>query len=247
MALALAEASDVLKDPSLLQLAKQALTFSLSGMDDKLGGGIYWRENEKKGKNTCSNAPVVAACLAIYSRSGDPSLLKTARRLYEWTKKNLQDPADSLLWDNVSLEGKIDRTKWSYNSALMLRSAADLFRITGEPHYAADAEAMANASESKCIVDAKLADAGRFAHLLVESWMLFPSPDRLEEAREAMQWLYESGRSPGGLYGGRFDRAVDPDQRKFELIDTASAARAFLLFKAGPPSLPADTSFNRPK
>jgi hypothetical protein len=231
MVLALVESSEVLNDPALLRQAEEALRFVLSGEDNKLGGGIYWRESDKASKNTCSNGPAIAACLAVYEQNRNPELLATARRLFNWTTRELQDPSDSLYWDSVLLDGKIDRTKWSYNTALMIRSAGELFRLTGEPRFAAEAELMAKASEAKWLVEGRFSDVGRFAHLLAESWKYAPSTSRLEGARTAMTWLYSNGKNESGLYGPRFDRAADPNQRKFELIDQASAARAFLAVK----------------
>lgn len=231
MVLALVEASEVLEDRAILKQAEAALSFVLSGEDDKLGGGIYWRESDKKSKNTCSNGPSAAACLAVYARTKKSTYLEAAKRLYAWTKKNLQDPKDMLLWDNVSLEGKIEKTKWSYNTALMIRSAAMLAKATGDAHYAREAEEMAAASEKRWFVDGKIADAGRFAHLLLESWTYVPSEQRREKARAALEWLWAQGKNDRGLFGGRFDQPPAKNQGKFELIDQASAARAF--FTAG--------------
>jgi rhamnogalacturonyl hydrolase YesR len=227
MVMALVEASEILKDPKILTLAEEALTFVLSGEDLKLGGGIYWRENGKKSKNTCSNGPAVAACLAVYESTKRPELLAKAKRIYDWTRKNLQDSADDLFWDSKALSGKVDPMKWSYNTALMIRSAAELARITEDSRYRQEAEAMAKSSEKKWLIDGRIADEGRFAHLLLESWNYVPTDDRMQKAREAVKWVWEHCRTPKGLFGNRFDKAPTADRKKFELIDQASAARAF--------------------
>ena len=231
MALALVEAYGVLRDPAVLGYANQALAFALSGEDSKLGGGIYWRERLKESKNTCSNAPVVAACLAVFAETGESRLLEKAKALYAWTKATLQDPADLLMWDSLALSGKKDETKWSYNTGLMVRSAAELARLTGEKHYRKEADAMAAASEKRWLVAGRLADAGRFAHLLVESWNYVPNDKRRKRARAALQWLHDHGRNDRGLYANRFDLSPSPYYKRFELIDQASAARAFLVVK----------------
>jgi uncharacterized protein YyaL (SSP411 family) len=212
-----------------LGYAKEALAYVLSGEDEKLGGGIYWREKEKASKNTCSNAPSIAACLAVFERTKEQRLLETAKRLYAWTKKNLQDPSDSLFWDSIALGGKIERTKWSYNSALMIRSAAELARLTGERAYKKDAEEIASASEKKWLVNGRVADVGRFAHLLIESFNFVPNEERQKKIDAALKWLHTSGRNEKGLYGGRFDLSPSPNSKRFELLDQASAARAFLV------------------
>lgn len=228
MALALVEASELLAEPKFLRWAVETLTHVLSGEDEKLGGGIYWRESDKKSKNACSNGPSAAACLAVYEKTKEARLLDRAKALYDWTKRTLQDPSDHLVWDSIALDRKVDRTKWSYNTALMIRTAAELGRITGERAYAGDAETMATASEKRWHVNGRLADEGKFAHLLLESWLYAPSADRRSKAIQALTWLREHGTNSRGFYGARFDKAPEPDQRRFALIDQASAARAYL-------------------
>lgn len=228
MVLALVEASEILAEPKFLGYAKDALTFVLSGEDERLGGGIYWREKEKTSKNTCSNGPSAAACLAVYEKTKDPKLLSKAIELYEWTKKNLQDPTDLLFWDSKNLAGKVDKTKWSYNTALMIRTAAELGRLTGKEQYSKEASDMAAASEAKWLINGRFADEGKFAHLLLESWLFVPDQGRLNRAESAMSWLAQNGKSTQGFYGSRFDKPWNPKQTELTLIDQASAARAFL-------------------
>lgn len=225
MVMALCETSQVLNDKKYLRWAEQTLAYVLSGKDDRLGGGIYWREKPKNSKNTCSNGPSAAACLAVYDLTRESSLLAEAVSLYSWTKKQLQDPSDSLFWDNVSLSGKVERTKWSYNTGLMIRTAAHLFRITGLPSYRDDAVRMVAASRKRWLRDGRLQDEGKFAHLLLESW-LFAAREIPEcaapssEMREALGAI----RSPGGFvpsHWGRNGTREDP-----MMIDQASFARA---------------------
>ncbi len=231
MVMALCDAADVLRDKQVLVYAQETLKYVLSGEDDKLGGGIYWHEPKKESKNTCSNAPAAAACLAVYERTKNLTYLNQAKALYAWTRKNLQDPADGLFWDSINLSGKIQKTKWSYNTALMIRTAAELGRITGEQAYKDEAERMASASEKRWVdpETGAIKDGGRFAHLLLESWTYVPTPARKEEARRALVWVHANVRNGSGLYGPQFDKAPKPGVAKFELIDQASAARAFFM------------------
>lgn len=228
MVLALVDAAKILDDPAVLKLAEEALTYVLSGEDEHLGGGIYWRETERKSKNACSNGPAAAACLAVFAETKDPKLLDKAITLYEWTKTHLQDPNDHLLWDSMSLQGKVDKTKWSYNTALMIRTAAELARITGEARFRDEAEQMAASSERQWLRNGRLADEGRFAHLLLEAWAFAPNESRSAKRRAALEWLVNKGRHASGWYGNRFDREPATDRANFELIDQVSAARAFL-------------------
>ena len=128
-----------------LSQAKMVWRFIESGTDDKLGYGIYWCEQKKNGKNTCSNAPGSVYASKLFLATGDSSYLQAGIRLYEWTKENLQDPADGLYFDNKSLNGEIGRAKFAYNSGQMMQSAALLYRITGEKKYLQDAQRLAAA------------------------------------------------------------------------------------------------------
>ena len=71
-------------------------------------------------------------------------LLK-GQELYEWTKKRLQDSTDYLYFDNISLDGKIDKSKYAYNSGQMMQAATLLYQLTGRSHFLKDAQNIAKA------------------------------------------------------------------------------------------------------
>lgn len=54
-------------DERYLESARMIWRFIESGMDDVLGGGIYWCEQKKHSKNTCSNAPGTVYALKLYA------------------------------------------------------------------------------------------------------------------------------------------------------------------------------------
>jgi len=225
MVLALAETYDVLGDRKYLRWAEEALTYALSGGDDKLGGGIYWREKEKKSKNACSNLPTAAACLALARRTGREELRTRAREIVRWTKAKLQDPADGLFWDNISLTGKIDTTKWTYNTALYLRCAASLNELD-------DAESVVQSSLAHWIEPGSgaIRDEGKFAHLWLEGLIeLRPNNPRIVAAMEKALGVVWRNRTDKGIFGHRWEKPAQSKDRAM-LLDQASAARAFLFF-----------------
>jgi uncharacterized protein YyaL (SSP411 family) len=238
MVMGLVETFEVLGDSKYLAWAEDALRFSLSGEDDKLGGGIYWKENGKTSKNTCSNAPVAAACLAVYRHDRNHNYLRHAERIYDWTKRVLQDPADLLMWDSVGVaDGHVGKMKWTYNTALMIRAAIELNGITHKRDYLADAEAMQRASRRHWLSpQGALADDGPFAHLLLEAWIRADSahPESPEAEKDSklhaitgpLSYLHEHCRRDG-FYGKRWEQPPAPDQKRFQLIDQAAAARAY--------------------
>ncbi len=226
MVMALVEAHEVLKDKNSLKWAREALDYCLSGQ--VAGEGVYWRENKKNSWNTCSNAPVAAACLSVYGETHDPKLLAKAKELYAWTKTNLQDPEDGLMWDNMTVKTrKVEKTKWTYNTGLMIRTASVLASLTNDPSYAADEKQMAAAARARWLKDGKLLDGGRFAHLLLEN-LARSSTEGLETP---LLYLHNEAALNGHIPGSwdRPMKAGDP----VELIDQASFARAcFILARA---------------
>lgn len=222
MVMALVDSYEITRDPRWLKSAEASLTYVLSGEDDKLGGGIYWKEREKTSKNTCSNGPAAAACLAVYRNSKNPQHLAKAQQIYSWTKAKLLAP-DGLYWDNIRLDGSLDKTQWSYNSALMLRTAKELAQITGKSVYCEDAEKL----ESACIkrwvkADGTIDDELQFAHLLFENL----DPKNFD-AKGCVSKLLE-GRNSAGFFGTRWGKT---SEGKHQIIHQASAVRALATYE----------------
>lgn len=233
--LALLEVFDLTGDPRYLSEAKKTLAFVLSGEDTLLGGGIYWRETAKETKNTCSNGPAIVGALEIYQRSQEPVYLETARRLYDWTCSRLQDPQDDLFWDNVSLEGKVDHRKYSYNTALMIRANCLFYEVTRESEYLIEAQRMAkSAAQRWCDSETgAVRDFGKFAHMLLEAFLCVHQLDKdrrwLTIIEKSLRCLHSRVRDPNGRYPPRWDAESTKELKSFELIDQASAARAYLI------------------
>lgn len=131
-----------------LQKALLIHRFIESGTDSLLGGGIYWCEQKKESKNTCSNAPAAVFCLKLFEATQDSSFLKEGRQLYEWTQTHLQDSEDGLYYDNIALDGRISKVKYTYNSGQMMQAAAMLYRLTKEDAYLKEAQRVAEACHS---------------------------------------------------------------------------------------------------
>jgi len=235
MVLALFDSADVLKDRRYVDWALKDLTYVLSGEDSTLGGGIYWREKGKTSKNTCSNGPAVAGCVEAYRHTKKPEYLDQAKKLYAWTKQHLQD-TDGLFYDNIRLDGGLERTKWSYNTALMLRSAVQLFETTKEPAYQSDAHLMLDSSLNHWLgADGAIHDGGRFAHLLLGAWIrsyaILPKSDPLRAkivgaVRSSLSYVHDNCRRDQ-YYGDRWDRPVPAGKNNLELIDQASVIRGY--------------------
>ena len=233
LVLALAEVFEVTKDKKYLDRSAATFRFVMSGEDDKLGGGLYWREVEKKSKNTCTNAPAIVSALRLHQLTKDDKHLETAKRLCTWTCKTLQD-TDGLFWDNIRLDGRVDRRKFSYNSALMIRANCLLHEITGEATYLKEAQRVAAAAEKQWIRDSgAMSDSGRFAHLLLESLLELHRRDKdprwHQVVGRCLGHLHGTMRDAKGRYPHRWDRTWGGPMRETMLLNQASPARIYWL------------------
>ncbi len=236
LVLALLELFEISHERKYLDRAVATFDFVMSGKDDKLGGGLYWREQEKKTKNTCTNAPAIVSALRLHQLTHEKSYLDTAKQLYLWTGQHLQD-TDGLFWDNIDLEGKIDRRKYSYNSALMIRANLLFHELSGADNYLTEAERIANSARAAWIRDeGAVDDSGRFAHLLLEAFLA------LDEHHQDGSWgqvvvrsviyLHDQVRDADGIYGSHWIASQRRSPRKISLLDQASAARIYWLAAA---------------
>jgi rhamnogalacturonyl hydrolase YesR len=224
-------------DATYLDRAAATHRFVMSGEDDRLGGGVYWRENRRRSKNTCSNGPATVGALLLHQATKDAKQLATAERLYAWTQKHLQDPEDGLYWDNVSVrrEGRVDRRKYSYNTALMIRANCLLDEVKGDAKYLDEAQRIARAAEAYWIVPetGAVKDTGKFAHMLLEALLAVGRADRdphwLDVVRKSAAFVHENVRDPNGRYARRWDRKQTVALSEFQLIDQASAARTYFV------------------
>jgi mannose/cellobiose epimerase-like protein (N-acyl-D-glucosamine 2-epimerase family) len=239
--LAMIEAFDVTGKRKYLDRAEETMRFVLSGEDDHLGGGIYWRENRRRSKNTCSNAPTIVAALRLHQRTDDPQHLATAERLYAWTQSRLQDEQDHLYWDNIRRRGRIDRRKFSYNSALMIRANCLMHEVKHEVKYLAEAQRMAESAARHWIVaeTGAVKDTGKFAHMLLESLLAVDRQTGRTNWREvvlkSVAFVHDQVADANGRYPSRWDAPTAEPLESFQLIDQASAARAYFVAADLPP------------
>jgi len=133
-------------DKRLLDKALLIWNFIESGKDDLLRGGVYWCEQNKNGKNTCSNAPAAVYALKLFEATNDSSFFFRGKELYDWVKTNLQDTTDYLYFDNINVNGNVDKAKYAYNSGQMLQSASLLYKLTNNPLYLKDAQNIASSA-----------------------------------------------------------------------------------------------------
>lgn len=136
-------AYEMFGDETYLETSEGVAEFIWSGWANDDLGGIYWCEQKKNSRNTCSNAPASLLFARLYEATGDETWLDRAKRVYDWTYETLRDPSDNVYWDNISNEGNINTWKFTYNTGSMISAGVKLYEITQEERYLNEAKASA--------------------------------------------------------------------------------------------------------
>lgn len=111
-------------------------------------GGITWKTDVEKSKNACSNGPAAIIAARLYNfydvagmKGEKPreQYLAEAKKIYHWLKSTLFQESGAVA-DNMARNGEINR-KWifTYNQGTFLGAAHELYKITGDKQYLADA------------------------------------------------------------------------------------------------------------
>lgn len=102
---------------------------------EDLGGGLWWK-TDNRSKNACVNGPAaIAACLLAES-NGDAAYRRKARQLFDWLKTTLFDASSGRVYDNIQRDSKLDRRCFSYNQGTFV-GAANLLGDTNSAMQAA--------------------------------------------------------------------------------------------------------------
>ncbi len=222
------------KEEDYLKKSIGTWKFVISGWDEQLGGGIYWCEQKKHSKNTCSNAPGSVLAFKLYEATKDTAYLNWGIRIYNWTKTNLQDPEDFLYFDNKNLSGKVERRKYTYNSGQMLQASALLYKLTGEKIYLDEAQLIAKSvinhfTEEFTTPEGKkirlFRNSGNWFNAIlfrgyVELYHLDKNPEYIQLFADNMDHLWTNVRDKNGLFSKDWKGEKD-DQYKW-LLDQAS-------------------------
>lgn len=210
-----------------LKKAQLIWKFIESGMDNKLDGGIYWCEQKKNSKNTCSNAPASVLALKLFQATQDSAFLAKGMKQYEWTKSHLQDPTDNLYFDNIKLSGKVDKTKYAYNSGQMMQSAALLYKLTGRQEYLTDAQNIAKGCYNYFFTD-YTTDHGEVFKLLkkgdvwftavmmrgyIELYQIDNNKTYLNSFSKSLDYAWEHARDKKGLFNTDFSGKTQDNKR----------------------------------
>ena len=224
----------ITKENKYLQKAELIWKFIESGTDNKLGGGIYWCEQKKASKNTCSNAPGSVFALKLFQATQNKTYLNKGEQLYNWTKAQLQDSTDYLYFDNIALDGKIGKAKFAYNSGQMMQSASLLYQLTGKEEYLTDAQNIAQACHNYFFTDytpehgeafrmIKQGDVWFTAVMLrgfIELYHIDHNKTYLDSFNKSLDHAWEHARDEKGLFNTDFT-GNNRNERKWLLTQAA--------------------------
>ncbi|MFM9872602.1 MAG: glycoside hydrolase family 76 protein [Fimbriimonadaceae bacterium] len=230
VALALLEQYETTKNSTLLMRAIETHDYVMSGWDNQLDGGIYWREAKKESKHACSNGPAALTALKLYQATNDRKYLAQAQQIIAWLDATLRD-SDGLYFDNMDSHSQIQRTKWSYNTALPIQTHLMLYQINQtEANLKAAQQSVDSAIKFWVGPSGEIKDDAGFAVHLVDALFAFNEPKYTAIAERAVEYAYQNTRTKEGFYANRWDR---PNPEKpGNLLAQASAARAFSLLAA---------------
>lgn len=99
-----------------------------------LGGGLWWKVDNKS-KNACVVAPGAIAAFLMGQATGDSSYFTIATNLFLWERATLFDAQTGRVSDNISTNGRVNRTSWTYNQGTFV-GIANLLGYTNEARLA---------------------------------------------------------------------------------------------------------------
>lgn len=143
MTIGCARAYEATKDTKYLTMAEKHfnIVFDRAWSED-LGGGLFWK-TENKTKNSCINAPAVIAACLLGKASGREEYYDKAVKIYQWEKENLFGPTGAV-FDAYDLETGINQWCSTYNQGTFIGAATLLYQFYGEEAYLQDAKLAAD-------------------------------------------------------------------------------------------------------
>jgi len=184
-------------------------------------GGVYWIEEPKQSRHTCSTGPAGELAARLHLLTGDERALAFAHRCATFLSARLRRP-DNLYADNVRDDGAIGDAVYSYNQGTPVGLDVLLHEISGDRAFLDRARTAATASLAYFAEDDRQwADSPAFNAVYFRNLLLLDHAEPLPEARRALsrytERLWTEARDPssgwftrGGI--GAYDRGGVLDQ-----------------------------------
>ncbi|MDN3654479.1 glycoside hydrolase family 76 protein [Ferruginibacter paludis] len=188
-----------------LATGKEIYRFIMSAYDTLTGGGLYWQEDNKKSKNTCSNGPGIILALQLYQATKQQAYLDTALLLYNWVNANLRSPS-GLYYDNIKTDNyRVDKKEYSYNTGTMLQANVYLYECTHDKKYLRQATAIADSSVGFFVANKHFKDDYWFSAVLLRAYqhLLKYNPDKkyILAFKDCIDAALDTNKNDDGLMG----------------------------------------------
>ncbi|WP_119080744.1 glycoside hydrolase family 76 protein [Chitinophaga alhagiae] len=211
LVLALLRAYEATGNKRYAAVADTLWTDIKKGWTPVAGGGIMWMKTTPHSKNACSNGPAMIIAARRYKLFQQPEDLAFAKQIYAWQKQHLVNPANGTVWDNIEVKNGVPQTNtrpgmvFTYNQGTWLGGALELYTITREPVYLADAlrtatyvmEDTVRFSPGGILKGENNGDGGLFKGIFIRYFTQLILHGNLEAPVKArfISWLRNNGRS----------------------------------------------------
>ncbi|MBD8078265.1 glycoside hydrolase family 76 protein [Cellulosimicrobium arenosum] len=178
-------------DDDALERAEEIFDLVVTGWDTDpthpAPGGVFWTQATwSTDRNTVSTMPAAQLATRLYMVTGEDEYLDWAERMTAWTDRYLLAP-NGLYWDNVALDGSIDRAQWSYNQGVPVGTYTLLYQATGDEQYLHKAKAIASDSYRFYVTEGRLQHQPMFFNSIwFKNLLLLESVTGGETYRDAM-------------------------------------------------------------
>lgn len=108
-------------------------------------GGMYWHEQDRSGRHTCSTAPAGELAMQLYEATGEQRYLRFASEQASWLAQNLRLPS-GMYADAVTDAGSVNADTLTYNQGAPIGLDVQLYRATGDRAYLDRARSTADAT-----------------------------------------------------------------------------------------------------
>ena len=245
-ALAWLRAYDLTGDPRYLATAQTIFTDMTGGWDDHCGSGIWWKK-DRHYKNAIANELFLLVAVRLNERTpGDKhpvDYLAWAQREWTWFQASGMINPRHLVNDGLNDQCENNhRTTWTYNQGVLIGGLTELYKVTGDPAYLAEASALAEASLAALtdaggvLCEPREAERGLpgrdlpqfkgiFVRYLAGLYEVAGRPALRDFLVRNAQSVWQKDRDADNHFGGRWRGPVDT-------VDAARQSSALSLFTA---------------
>jgi predicted alpha-1,6-mannanase (GH76 family) len=189
LALACLRAYEMTGDTEYLSVSQGLWTQIKTGVTSGL---FSWSTScQPSCKNTIGNTPAIILGARLYglglAGEADRTLIETA---YANVKAMLVDPATGAVWDGEDLAtGAVNQATYSYNQGMFIGAALELYKLSGNATYTADARKTADWATTAFTVNGLIfyqkeggGDGGLFKGILIRYLAVFARQGNLADA-----------------------------------------------------------------